>query len=140
MIISVNAQIGLQENEISMEFVRASGPGGQNVNKLNTKALLRWPVMSSPSLPEAVRQRLLAKVRRRITSEGDLLIVSQRFRDAGRNVADCLEKLRELLREAAQPPKSRKATRPTQASRRRRLEQKQRRSRKKQQRRLAVDE
>ncbi|HUT13112.1 MAG TPA: alternative ribosome rescue aminoacyl-tRNA hydrolase ArfB [Thermoguttaceae bacterium] len=138
LIITPKLRIPLREFQFT--FARSSGPGGQNVNKLNTKALLRWPVMSSPSLPEAVRQRLLAKVRRRITSEGDLLIVSQRFRDAGRNVADCLEKLRELLREAAQPPKSRKATRPTQASRRRRLEQKQRRSRKKQQRRLAVDE
>jgi len=138
LIVTPKLRIPLREFQFT--FARSSGPGGQNVNKLNTKALLRWPLVSSPSLPEAVRQRLLAKVRRRVTSEGDLLIVSQRFRDAGRNVADCLEKLRELLREAARPPKPRRPTRPTQASRRRRLEQKHRQSRKKQQRRLVMDE
>jgi len=138
LIVTPKLKIPLREFQFT--FARSSGPGGQNVNKLNTKALLRWPVMSSPSLPEAVRQRLIAKARRRITSEGDLLIVSQRFRDAGRNVADCLEKLRELLREAAKPPKPRRPTKPTQASRRRRREQKQRQSRKKQQRRLPMDE
>jgi len=93
---------------------------GQNVNKVNTKALLRWPLATSPSLPEPVRQRLLAKCRRQVTAEGDLLIVSQRFRDAGRNVADCLEKLRELLVAAASPPRPRKPTRPTKSSVRRR--------------------
>jgi len=138
LIVTPKLKIPLREFQFT--FARSSGPGGQNVNKLNTKALLRWPVMSSPSLPEAVRQRLIAKARRRITSEGDLLIVSQRFRDAGRNVADCLEKLRELLREATKPPKPRRPTKPTQASRRRRREQKQRQSRKKQQRRLPMDE
>ena len=92
---------------------------------------MRWPVVRSPSLPEAVRRRFLAKHRRRVTSEGDLLITSQRFRDAGRNVADCLEKLREMLTEAAEAPKPRKPTKPTRASIRRRLEDKRKLSQKK---------
>ena len=126
--------LNIYERDIDEKFVRSSGHGGQNVNKLNTKAQLRWPVLQSPSLPEAVRQRFLAKYRRRVTEEGDLLITSQRFRDAGRNVADCLEKLRAMLAEVATPPKPRKPTRPTKASKRRRLQQKRQLSQKKQQR------
>jgi len=139
-MLVVNNRLKIPLREFQFTFSRSSGPGGQNVNKLNTKALLRWPVMRSPSLPEPVRRRLLVKARRRITAEGDLLIVSQRFRDAGRNVADCLEKLRNLLAEAAVAPKRRKPTKPTRASVRRRLDQKRKQSQKKQQRRPKLDE
>ncbi len=134
-MLVINDRLKIPLREFQFSFARSSGPGGQNVNKLNTKALLRWAVMKSASLPEPVRQRLLSKYRRRVTSEGDLLIASQRFRDAGRNVADCLEKLRTMLAEAAVPPKVRKPTRPTRASVRRRLDQKRRQSQKKRQRR-----
>lgn len=139
-MLIINPQLKIPLREFQFTFVRSSGPGGQNVNKLNTKALLRWPVTRSTSLPEAVRRRFLAKYRRRVTAEGDLLITSQRFRDAGRNVADCLEKLRKMLAEAAVAPKSRKPTRPTRASVRRRLDQKRRQSRKKRQRRPELED
>lgn len=139
-MLVVNDRIRIPLREFQFTFARSSGPGGQNVNKLNTKALLRWPVAKSPSLPEAVRRRLLSKVARRVTAEGDLLITSQRFRDAGRNVADCLEKLRKLLAEAAVTPRRRRPTRPTRASVERRLDQKRKRSQKKRQRRPELDE
>jgi len=129
LIISATLQIPCREFGIT--YVRSSGPGGQNVNKVSTKAVLRWAVTTSPSLPETVRSRLLAKCKRRITESGDLLLASQRFRDAGRNAADCLEKLRAILIEAATPPRPRTATRPTRGSVRRRLDDKRRQSKKK---------
>lgn len=130
LAITANLQIPLREFEFT--FSRSSGPGGQNVNKLNTKALLRWSVVTSPTLPDAVRRRLLTMHARRITVEGDLLVSSQRFRDAGRNTADCLEKLRAMIAEAATPVRPRRPTRPTRASVRRRIENKRRQSQKKQ--------
>ena len=139
-MLVVNSRLRIPLREFHFSFARSSGPGGQNVNKLNTKALLRWSVTGSRSLPEGVRRRLLAKYRRRITSQGDLLVSSQRFRDAGRNVADCLEKLRHMLGEVAVAPKVRKPTEPTRASVRRRLDQKRRQSRKKELRREAADD
>jgi ribosome-associated protein len=129
LVITSHLQIPLREFEFT--FSRSSGPGGQNVNKVNTKALLRWAVATSPSLPDAVRRRLLAQCGRRITIEGDLLVSSQRFRDAGRNTADCLEKLRAMIADAATPVRPRKPTRPTRASVRRRIDNKRRQAQKK---------
>lgn len=133
LIITPILQIPLREFEFT--FARSSGPGGQNVNKVSSKALLRWPVLRSPTLPDAVRARLLAKYGRRVTSAGDLLVSSDRFRDAGRNVADCLEKLRGMLLDAASPPKRRVRTKPSRSSKRRRLDDKRQHSRKKEHRR-----
>ncbi len=131
-MLVVNSRLKVPLREFRFTFARSSGPGGQKVNKVSTKATLRWPVLRTASLPEPVRGRLLAKHRRRVTAGGDLLISSQRFRDAGRNVADCLEKLRKMIAEAAAVPKPRKPTGPTRASVRRRLDRKRKHSRKKQ--------
>ena len=125
-VLVVDARIQIPLRELDIQFVRSSGPGGQNVNKVSTKAVLRWPVMHSPSLPDDVRQRFAARYPRRITRTGDLVIHSQRFRDQGRNVADCLEKLRELLASVARPPARRRPSKPSRAGVERRLEQKKR--------------
>jgi ribosome-associated protein len=133
-MLIVSAKLRIPLREFQFTYARSGGPGGQNVNKVNSKAVLRWSVATSPSLPESVRQRLLARRRRRITADGELLVVSQRFRDAGRNTADCLEKLRQMLLDASQPPRPRRPTRPTRGSIQRRLEGKRRQSHKKRQR------
>lgn len=114
--------------ELRFQFSRSSGVGGQNVNKRSTRATLRWDVMASPSLPDDVRARLVARQARRVTASGELVLSSQRFRDQGRNVADCLERLREMLAEAEPQPRARRSTRPTRASRERRLEEKRQRA------------
>lgn len=135
-MLTVNAEIQIPLREFHFSFARSSGPGGQNVNKVNTKTWLRWKVGESPSISEPVRRRLCVLARNRITAAGELLLSSQRFRDAGQNVADCLEKLRALVAEAASPPKRRRPSKPTAGSVRRRREQKQLRGDKKRQRRL----
>jgi len=128
----VNRLLQIPHEEFQFRFDRSSGPGGQNVNKVNTKVTLKWDLDSSASLPEAVRQRLVGRCRRRINKLGELVITSQRYRDQGRNIADCLEKLRGLLAEVAVAPRKRKPTRPTKASKVRRLKEKQEQSQKKQ--------
>jgi len=131
----ISAHWKIPREEFRFRFARSGGPGGQNVNKVSSKAILRWNVRHSPSLSADRRAALEARCRRRLTAEGDLLISSQRFRDAGRNAADCLAKLRRILLAIAAPPKPRKATRPTRASAQRRLDRKRRRALKKRSRR-----
>lgn len=139
-MLVVNARMSIPLREFRFQFARSGGPGGQNVNKVNTKAELRWHVAVSPSLPEGVRARLMAQQRRRVNSLGELVVTSQRFRDAGRNVADCLEKVRAMIDAAATEPRPRRATKPTRASQRRRLQEKKQKSEKKQRRRLPSGE
>jgi ribosome-associated protein len=124
LALMVNDQISVPHGEFQFEYVRSGGPGGQNVNKVASKAVLRWTPGTSPSLPEPVLTRLLATLRTRLTLDGDLIVASQRTRDRARNVDDCLEKLRRLILAAANPPKPRRPTRPTRASQIRRGEQK----------------
>jgi ribosome-associated protein len=131
----VNSRLRVPLEEFSFTFVRSSGPGGQNVNKVNNKAVLRWPVAASPSLPAPVRERFTRRYASRITTEGELVMTSQRYRDQGRNVDDCLEKLREMLAAVAAAPVRRKRTKPSRGSIERRLEAKRHTSSRKQNRR-----
>jgi len=127
-MIRVTAQISIDEREIEESFVRASGPGGQNVNKLATAVQLRFDVRGSPSLPAEVRARLERLAGARLTREGVLVIIAQRHRTQARNREDALDRLIELIRRAAIAPRPRRPTRPTKASRERRIEGKKRRS------------
>ena len=126
--LEVNERISIPLDEFTFEVSRSGGPGGQNVNKVNSKVQLRWAPAASPSLPDPVKARLLTTIAGRLTVDGELLIASTRTRDQGQNRDDCLDKLRTLIMAAVTPPKSRRATRPTLASKKRRVEAKQRRS------------
>ncbi len=124
----VTSQLTLGEDELHETFVRAAGPGGQNVNKVATAVQLRFDVGHSPSLPEAVRQRLLTLAQNRISAEGVLLIEARRFRTQEQNRADARRRLAALIVQAATPPKPRRPTRPSRASKERQAETKRRRS------------
>ena len=128
-MIRITRNIAIDESEIQEEFIRSSGPGGQNVNKVATVVQLRFDVANSPSLPDDVRQRLISLAHSRITEDGVLIINAQRFRTQRRNRQDAIERLGELVRKAAQKPKIRLKTKPTLASKMQRLETKQRRAR-----------
>lgn len=131
-MLRVNHRIAIPLTEFDFTFARSGGPGGQNVNKVNSKVTLRWDVEKSPTLPPDVLARFRAKYSRRMTNDGELVMHSQRYRDQGRNVADCLEKLRELLLEVAVAPRKRRPTRRTKGSVERRLSDKKQQSAKKQ--------
>jgi ribosome-associated protein len=123
-MLVVNSRLQIPLSEFEFTYARSSGPGGQNVNKVNSKALLRWPVAHSAALPAEVRERFLCRFASRLTTAGELLISSQRYRDQGRNAEDCLEKLRVMVAEVAVRPTTRRKTRPTRASKERRLDTK----------------
>jgi ribosome-associated protein len=127
-MIEITSSIVIDDSEIQQEFIRSSGPGGQNVNKVATTVQLRFDVANSPSLPDEVRERLLSLARSRITEDGVLIINARRFRTQGRNRQDATERLAALIRRAAEKPRGRRKTRPTLASKIRRLEDKHRRA------------
>ncbi len=126
-MIRVTSRISIDEREVGESFVRASGPGGQNVNKLSTAVQLRFDVRGSPSLPPDVAARLERLAGARLTRAGELVIIAQRHRTQLRNRQDALDRLIDLIRRAATPPAPRRPTKPTKASRERRIEGKKRR-------------
>jgi ribosome-associated protein len=139
-VFVVNSHIQIPESEFEWSFVRSSGPGGQNVNKVSSKAVLRWKALASTALAGGVRERFLARYGRRLTAEGELIVSSQRYRDQRRNIDDALAKLRAMLEAIAQPPKGRRKTKPTRAAVAERIQSKQARSRIKQMRRFKDEE
>ena len=128
MTLVCTPEIAIPDAELIETFVRSSGPGGQNVNKLSTAVQLRFDVRRSRALPNAVAVRLMRLAGRRLTDDGVLILIAQQFRTQERNRADARERLAALVAEAAVPPTPRRPTRPTLASKKRRLEEKTKRS------------
>lgn len=137
IILSTSREI--PESEFEFSFARSGGPGGQNVNKVNSKAVLHWDVTNSPSITEPLRQRFLSKYASRLTSEGVVVVTSQKHRDQITNVAECLEKLTEMLESVISPPVLRQPTKVSKAVKERRTNAKRELGKKKQQRRSVDD-
>jgi len=140
MLIPINGHLFLDDSEIEESFIRASGPGGQNVNKVSSAVQIRFDLSVSRSLPQDVRERLARLAGRRLTGDGVLVIIAQRYRTQERNRWEALDRLIALIRRAAVQPTPRRPTKPSRAAKERRLEAKARRAAVKQQRRIAPDD
>ena len=128
MDLQISSNITIPAAELRLSFARSGGPGGQNVNKVSSKAVLHWDVLNSPSLPPDVRERFTQTYPTRITKAGDVVIHSEEYRDQPKNIQACYDKLREMIVAVLRPPKKRRPTKPTKGSKVRRLNEKKLRS------------
>ncbi len=138
-MLIINETISIPHREFELSFSRSPGPGGQNVNKLNTKVTLHWNLNESPSIATPIKKRLHSEYAGRINKQGFIVITSHRFRDQGRNIEDALNKLKGMILAVAEEPAVRRPTRPTRASKHRRLDEKRRHAEKKRSRRDPLD-
>jgi ribosome-associated protein len=129
--MDITDTLQIPEDELQFSFARSGGPGGQNVNKVSSKAILHWDFAANTTLPADVKDRLRRHNSKRLTTEGLLVIQGQRYRDQGKNIEDCRAKLREMVLDALTPPKVRRPTRPSRGSHRRRLDAKRRQAQRK---------
>ncbi len=128
MDLQISSSITIPEAELRLSFARSSGPGGQNVNKVSSKAILHFAAVTSPSLPPDVRQRFVERYQSRLTNAGEVVIHSEEYRDQPRNIQSCYDKLREMIVAVLRPPNKRRPTKPTRGSKVRRLKEKKARS------------
>ena len=134
-MLEVNDNIRIPAAELNFSFARSGGPGGQNVNKVNSKAVMHWDATTSTALPPAVQQRFLDRYRNRMTKDGVLVMQSQRYRDQARNIEDCMNRLRQMVLDVLVAPVKRRPTRPSKGAKQRRLQSKKETAQKKQMRR-----
>src|SRR5216110_438936 len=121
MDLGITPALKIPDAELRLSFARSSGPGGQNVNKVSSKAILHFEVLTTPSLPPDVKQRFIERYKTRRTNAGEVVIHSEEYRDQPRNIEACYDKLREMILSVLRPPKKRRATKPTRGSKVRRL-------------------
>ncbi len=129
--LHINDEVHIPAAELQFSYARSAGPGGQNVNKVSTKAVLRWRVSTTPSLPEAVRRRFLSRYANRVNNEGELVLAADEHREQSRNTSACLDKLHAMIAAVLVAPRRRKKTRPSRAAVEKRIQKKQRNSEKK---------
>lgn len=130
-MLEINDDIQIPDDDLRFTYARSAGPGGQNVNKVNSKAILHWDVSQAAQLPEPVKARFLSRYRSRLTALGEIVLSSQRYRDQSRNIEDCREKLREMITAVLQAPTPRKKSKPSRGSKERRLKSKREQSERK---------
>lgn len=119
--MKISDRLSIPDHELEFSFARSGGPGGQNVNKVSSKAILKWNIDANASIPEAAKARFRTSFGNRIATDGNVVITSDEYRDQPRNIENCCEKLSEMLRSVEKPPKVRRATKPTRGSKERRL-------------------